>query len=804
MKKLRNYINNYLNSLEAKNNRNILSKYLTRWRLFVGDGKNYDNLEKLKLVLKGGDILGNLYHRRLRDLLNKLYQKLRKDFRPLLLIKLYEKLSEPRTSLRECFDRWRRLCEKETEHIYVNKYKAKIIDINIKTVKNRNDREKLIKAFFHWRAISKRDEEYYPKINNLLNMIAKNIKNNAVKEPLERIRNTINPTRYLNKLLKNYKNQEKRALQDKMRNLLQRWRKNLLDEDAKKLRLKMLYNLRIYLNENDKKKLLTKYLTRWRFAIRKKELNINFIKGIDKLTEIFKAPNRKIIYDIYKTKITKVIKKEGANNLFKALDKSKNNLMHLYFLRWYKNIMQIDPNRSIKIKTKIRRIIKYNETEPLAKALHAWQRKVALIKLKEKDIYHATKTIISALRENDKKNLNYAMSRWKKKIQYIREQYLKSLLVKQIKSTQIMKEKMNNEAKLRAALLKWRANLISLDYLNKIKKIRKGCKLFKLGLKKMHEKDILDKIKNLAKENKKIDLLKNIVNKIIPSLQQYHIKRVLDTWKSKLGDTTKMKNKIKQLFEDYLYSDHVHNGLFKQPKEDIINLFKLYSNKKNDAINKIINFVRKIEQIPEQIRKMKLSILLASILRNKDKQLDDIKKMYFIRFYRQVQKEKNNQNARVIQRFIKDKLRKYLDKKKLIKNGADILDIIIKRICFYKINDEVRNKNNLEKLRNVINIGDKYKYDILKNKLDQWREIIPKLDKLEKINKLQNAFRKHQANNKLNKLKLREKLLVKIEINYENKNNKILSKYFHEWLHKVLVQRNHDNARIIQRFKELI
>ena len=57
-----------------------------------------------------------------------------------------------------------------------------------------------------------------------------------------------------------------------------------------------------------------------------------------------------------------------------------------------------------------------------------------------------------------------------------------------------MKEKMNNEAKLRAALLKWRANLISLDYLNKIKKIRKGCKLFKLGLKKMHEKDILDNL----------------------------------------------------------------------------------------------------------------------------------------------------------------------------------------------------------------------------------------------------------------------------------------------------------------------
>ena len=53
-----------ITSLEVKNDRNTLSKYFTRWRLFVGDGKNYDNLEKLKLVMKGGDILGNLYNRR--------------------------------------------------------------------------------------------------------------------------------------------------------------------------------------------------------------------------------------------------------------------------------------------------------------------------------------------------------------------------------------------------------------------------------------------------------------------------------------------------------------------------------------------------------------------------------------------------------------------------------------------------------------------------------------------------------------------------------------------------------------------
>ena len=40
-------------------------------------------------------------------------------------------------------------------------------------------------------------------------------------------------------------------------------------------------------------------------------------------------------------------------------------------------------------------------------------------------VYHAAKTIYAALRNNDKMNLNNAMSRWKKQIQRIREQYLK-------------------------------------------------------------------------------------------------------------------------------------------------------------------------------------------------------------------------------------------------------------------------------------------------------------------------------------------------------------------------------------------
>ena len=50
-----------------------------------------------------------------------------------------------------------------------------------------------------------------------------------------------------------------------------------------------------------------------------------------------------------------------------------------------------------------------------------------------------------------------------------------------------------------------------------------------------------------------------------------------------------MKNKIHLLFEDYLYSEKDHNGLFDKSKNDIINLFKAYSiiKRSMNKINKI-------------------------------------------------------------------------------------------------------------------------------------------------------------------------------------------------------------------------
>ena len=42
-----------------------------------------------------------------------------------------------------------------------------------------------------------------------------------------------------------------------------------------------------------------------------------------------------------------------------------------------------------------------------------------------------------------------------------------------------------------------------MNYIDNLKKIRKGCKLLKLGLKKKHEKDILNNIKDIKRKKLK-------------------------------------------------------------------------------------------------------------------------------------------------------------------------------------------------------------------------------------------------------------------------------------------------------------
>ena len=787
-----------ITTLNRKNNRNELGKYFTRWRLFVGENKNYDNLGKLKQVLKGGDLLDNIYKRRIRDLINRLYKKLGKDYRPKVLGRLIKDLDKPHSSVRECFDKWKRIIEDNKTNQNISKFKAKIIHINIDSIRKRNNRDKLIKAFYHWRTMSQRPNNYYPKINNFLNSLKIYAVKKASREPFNKIKLSRNPSRHLLKIIKNKDNQQKRLLNEKLRNLLGRWRSTSSHSSVHNLKAKILYNLKIYFDESQKKKLLSKYFTKWRLNLRKKGLDFNFTKGLDKISELFKAPVRRKIYDAFINKIKNNKKENATKDLIKALDNYKNNLLKNLLLDWWKKVLKSDPHKSAKIKTKIIKIIKYSEMETRLKAFRKWAKFAQILKLKDKDLYNAKKIMSGVLRHNDKMNLYKAFNRWRNKIHNLKEQYLKALLIKQIKSSQKVKEKLSNEAKLRAALLKWRKNLISINYLDTIKQIRRGCKLFKLGLKKMHEREILDNIKELGKENKKKSILKNIIKKIIPELYKQKVKNAFDNWKSKVLDTQKMKDKLKNLLDDYIYTDKVHNGLFQKPKEDIIHLFKVYDDKRKNSQQKIRKFVKGILNIPDQMRKMVIHKYLDSIVKKKNDHLNYIKKIQFIRFYRQTQKVRVDECVRKIQKFFRKKLRKKFDKNNLINVGLDKLNSFVKKKCFNKIKNSSKTNYTTIILKKCLYRKGNNNLHLLRDKFNAWRNKIPLFQKEEAAIKIQNNYRKYNANQNLKELKLRKLLLIKIHENKENKNKIKLMSALIDWLHRALKKKNDEGAKKIQ------
>ena len=60
------------------------------------------------------------------------------------------------------------------------------------------------------------------------------------------------------------------------------------------------------------------------------------------------------------------------------------------------------------------------------------------------------------------------------------------------------------------------------------------------------------------------------------------MKECINIWKNKLGDTQKMKNIMSNLFEDYLYSDKIHDGLITNPAKIILDSMINYNKLKTD------------------------------------------------------------------------------------------------------------------------------------------------------------------------------------------------------------------------------
>ena len=187
-------------------------------------------------------------------------------------------------------------------------------------------------------------------------------------------------------------------------------------------------------------------------------------------------------------------------------------------------------------------------------------------------------------------------------------------------------------------------------------------------------------------------------------------------------------------------------------------------------------------------------------MKRKKKDEDYIKRVNLRRFHRNVQKIKNKINARTIQRFIKVKLRKYFDKRKLIVKGIDEFNLYLKKKCLNYIKDKAKNNFIKKVLINSLKKQEKNDKISLLNYLNRWRNIIPVIEKNEAATKLQNLFRNFKSRQILNNLEKREEKLINIHKNYENKNNQIIRSNLKKWLNKAILLKNKNNANIISRY----
>ena len=149
---------------------------------------------------------------------------------------------------------------------------------------------------------------------------------------------------------------------------------------------------------------------------------------------------------------------------------------------------------------------------------------------------------------------------------------------------------------------------------------------------------------------------------------------------------------------------------------------------------------------------MLATLKLANIFKNKEKALNDIKKLQFLRYYRQAQKIKNNENAKIIQKFIKEKLRKYFNKKDLIKKGANLFNTFLRKKVFQNLKDKAKDNYTKLILTKRISKQKDVNNKILSEALNKWRNIIPLLKQNEAANKIIYLLRANKSKNIKNNL----------------------------------------------------
>ncbi|MBR6907537.1 hypothetical protein IKN40_03410, partial [bacterium] len=219
---------------------------------------------------------------------------------------------------------------------------------------------------------------------------------------------------------------------------------------------------------------------------------------------------------------------------------------------------------------------------------------------------------------------------------------------------------------------------------------------------------------------------------------------------------------------------------------------------KEEAARKIADYLRGIKEIPDQLKNLKISKYLLKII-NIYAQSDLLRLKYTLKEWsRRARNVKADEDARIIQKFIRDRLNKRLRKRARLEEGVEHTT----KYVLMKIFDKIVERANKNRIPDIL-----LKYYLrrnaedmkgLRDKFNHWRNLLPYMRLEDASSKIQANLRGYFLRKDFRRFKRITELLYKLIGRILEKD--YVEPAFQKWRKTARKIKCHEDARIIQEF----
>jgi len=622
-----------------------------------------------------------------------------------------------------------------------------------------NRLNKLARAFAKWRLnTTERGEPLSSRILRAKqHMLKHNINKNA-EDLLNALRN-VSEIKRLEALLRKFVRRAPKYNLPLLRKALRKWYDNTNElrnkEILKQLRIKYATDLADRVRRDQLKEILRKAFNRWRR---------NSSGPKTALPDTEKAINllRKATVQPFFTKMRENILKDMNKERFRALiacyfRKNDNDLLHWWFGEWRKKAFRL----------------KIYELKALL-LKHIADTKERNAKLK-------------AIRNLKDKLNNYRL----------REVIVKTILRSLINRIDRLMEEVA-KARLERALYLWKSKIDDRKEKEQLDNFDKGAQILRRYCWRRTHEDVV----NAFDYKITIPYLEKILKRVVLTTDKNNNRETLLKYfyKWRMNCVKPQEDKVKKLrvlFEKYLDHEPIRRRRFSLYK-DITKAMKKVHDDKEDAARKIADYLRGIKELPDQVRNLRITKYLMKVI-NVYAQNELLKLKYALNEWaRRARNIKADEDARIIQKFIRDKLNRRLKKRAQLEEGVEHT----KKYILMRIFDKIIDHANKNRIPDIL-----LKYFLRKNaedmknlrdKFNHWRNLLPYMRLEDAAAKIQSNLRGFLLRKDFRRFNRITELLYKIIGRIIEKD--YIEPTFQKWRKTARKIKCHEDSRIIQDF----